>query len=155
MKPKYTVLRRFTTTLIRVGFVLCLSSATLLGQSPMAVTASGKTVIVAPGERPPWMGDIIHTAPMEYPYRDRMRNNQGSGLFRVTLDPGTGLVTNMAVRQSVGYTTLDDSAISAFRQLRVKPRKWKQLDIAVRFEMARSREEAMEKMRRRQATKPR
>jgi TonB family protein len=138
-----------------VCFALSVAPAKLFAQPEVAITASGKTVTVATGQKPPWRADLINIAPVEYPYRDRMRNNQGSGLFRVTLDPKTGRVTDVTVRKSVGYTSLDDAAISALRQFRLRPGKWKQFDFPVTFEMARNREEAMEKMRRRQAPAPR
>jgi TonB family protein len=154
MKPHHAWLSWFPRNLMRVVFVcfvLCVLSAKLFAQSAIAITASGKMVPVAPGQKPPWVGDLIVTVPIEYPYRDRIRNNQAKGMFRVTLDPKTGWVTDVTVRKSIGYTTLDDAAISALRQFRVKPGKWRQFDFLVRFEMARSREEAMEKMRCRQA----
>jgi TonB family protein len=138
-----------------VFFVLCVAPVKSFAQSEIAITVSGKVVTVAPGQKPPWRADLINIVPIEYPYRDRMRNNQGSGLFRVTLDPKTGRVTDVTVRKSVGYTTLDDAAISALRQFRMRLGKWKQFDFPVTFEMARNREEAMEKMRRRQAPAPR
>lgn len=138
-----------------VALVLGVSSANLLAQAAIGITASGKVVTSAPERASPWMHDVIKTVPPEYPDRDRMLNNQGSGLFRVALDPTTGLVKDVIVRKSTGYASLDNAAVSALRQWRMKPGKWKQFDFPVTYEMARSREDAMQKMRQRQATKPR
>jgi len=43
---------------------------------------------------------------------------------------------------------LDEAAMSALRQWRVKPGKIKSFDFPVTYTMARSREDAMEKIRR-------
>jgi TonB family protein len=126
-----------------------------LAQSVSGITASGKIVTFAPTQRLPWMDDVIARMPFEYPYADRRNYHQGKGLYRVSLDTKTGLVRNVIVIRSTGWATLDDAAVRAIRQLRMKPGKWKQFDLPVNYEMARSREEAMEKMRDRQGPNPR
>jgi TonB family protein len=152
-----TMLRQFTINLMRIVFLCCVLGvlpAKLLAQSATGITASGKTVTAAPEQKPPWMGDVIKTVPLEYPYNDRRNYHQGKGLFRVVLDLKTGLVRDVRVIKSIGYPTLDDAAVSALRQWRLKPGKWKQFDFHVTYEMARSRDDAMEKLRRLQAKEP-
>jgi TonB family protein len=149
------MLQRFTMKVIpvvSVCFILCVSPAKLLAQSAIAIKASGKKVTAAPEHKLPRMEDFIKTVPLEYPYNDRRNYHQGKGLFRVTLDLKTGLVRDVTVIKSTGYTTLDDAAVSAIRQWRLKPGKWKQFDFPVTYEMARSRDDAMERIRRLQAT---
>lgn len=84
-----------------------------------------------------------------------MRNyHQGKGTFRFLIDIKTGLVRNILVAKFTGLKTLDDALVSAFRQWRMKPGTWKQFDSHVTFEMAKSREDALERIRRYRAAKP-
>ena len=69
----------------------------------------------------------------EYPYEDRARRHQGDGLFRITLDPKTGLVTQVTVIKSTGFASLDNSAVAAIRKWRWKPGRWKEVDMPIRF----------------------
>jgi TonB family protein len=151
------MLQWFTGTLMRfalVSFAICVLPANLLAQSLIGVTANGKIVTVAPKQKLRWMEDVITRGPMEYPYNDRRNYHQGNGVYRVTFDHKKGVVADVKVIKSTGWDTLDAAAARGLRQLHVKPGRWKQFDVAVNYEMARSREEAMEKMRQRQAAKP-
>ncbi|MEY2546738.1 MAG: periplasmic protein TonB [Verrucomicrobiota bacterium] len=56
-----------------------------------------------------------------YPYEARSRHIVGNGVCVVTVDPGSGAVTNATMAQSLGNPILDNSALSAFRQWRFKP----------------------------------
>ncbi len=85
---------------------------------------------------PPWNLDIAEWVGPQYSARDRMSHNQGTGLFRLTLDLRTGAVTNVTVTESTGIRTLDQSALTALRQWRWKPGKWKEVDIPISFGMA-------------------
>jgi TonB family protein len=148
------MLQCFTLSSMRVAFVwsvLCVSPAKLFAQSVIAIKAKDKTVTAAFERKTPRMEDIIKTFPPEYPYNDRRNYHQGKGLYRVTVDRKTGWVTNVTVIKSTGWATLDDAAVSALRQWRLKPGKWKQFDFPVTYEMARSRDDAMEKIRHLQA----
>src|ERR1051326_1574686 len=86
----------------------------------------------------PWMQDGIKLVAPSYPIEDRRLNHTGIGLFRVYLDLSTGAVKQVSVLKSTGFATLDDSAITAFRLSRLKPGKWKEIDVPVKFIMARS-----------------
>jgi len=86
-------------------------------------------------KRAPWMDDAIKTVAPRYPYEARARHQFGSGLVRVTLDLGTGLVAKVAVIKSTGSPVLDNSAADAFRQWRWKPGKWKEIDLPITFTM--------------------
>ncbi|SRR5713101_3726266 len=85
-----------------------------------------------------WQHDLIKTAPPIYPYTDRARWHQGSGLFRLALDQKTGSVIQVTVEKSTGYKTLDDSAIVALRQWRFRPGKWKAVRVPVNFLMSKT-----------------
>lgn len=84
-------------------------------------------------KRPPWLQDVIKTVAPDYPDRDRIFRHEGNGLFQLTLDLKTGLVTRMTVIKSTGFPTLDTAAVVALRQWRWKPGKWKEIEIGLRF----------------------
>jgi TonB family protein len=84
----------------------------------------------------PWTVDQIKTVAPEYPYAERSRRHAGSGLFRVTLELGTGSVVKVTVLKSTGSPALDNSAADAFRRWRWKPGKWKEIDLPITFTMA-------------------
>ncbi len=86
-----------------------------------------------PKKHAPWMDDAIKTVKPDYSYTDKARRNAGFGLYRATLDLKTGSVTKVAVIQSTGVPTLDDSATSALRQWQWKPGKWKEIDVPISF----------------------
>ena len=89
-----------------------------------------------PGLQEPWIADrIVYLPHPKYSYEDRLRRHQGNGLFRATLDPRTGLVTQVTVVKSTGFASLDNSAVAAIRKWRWKPQRWKEIDIPVRFYM--------------------
>jgi TonB family protein len=87
-------------------------------------------------KNPPWMEDRIYAPRPQYPYEARTRHVTGSGLFRLTLDLSTGSVAKVAVIKSIGNPMLDNSALAAFGQWRLKPGKWKEIDVPVVFTMA-------------------
>jgi TonB family protein len=86
--------------------------------------------------RDPWMNDVVKTVTPVYPYRYRLQHIGGSGLFRATLNLNTGSVTDVRVLKSTGASLLDSSAVNALRQWRWKPRRWKEVDIALTFAMS-------------------
>jgi len=68
-----------------------------------------------------------------YPYEARARKLTGSGTCVVTVDPGSGNVTNAEMVQSTGSPILDNSALSAFRRWRFKPGALSKAKIPVTF----------------------
>jgi TonB family protein len=128
--------------------VLLGPQATSSAQTIVGVTADGRTVKCGPGQTFPWIRDLTKTKAPEYPSRERALNHQGAGMFRVVLEPTTGVVVNVTVLRSIGYERLDYAVTSALRQWRVKPRTWKQFDFPVVFEMARDRQDALQKVER-------
>jgi TonB family protein len=88
-----------------------------------------------PGRLPPWLADRTRAIGPEYSLHDRRFRNQGAGLFRLSLDLKTGLVSEAAILRSTGFRTLDNSALFALRQWSWKPGKWKEIDMPVSFTM--------------------
>jgi TonB family protein len=132
-----------------VGKITCLAFMAALAISLKAKSASysstesessavdAKGVRYRPSDygdkRAPWMADRIKVVQPGYPVEARARHNQGTGVFRTTLDVNTGSVTNVVVVKSTGFSTLDDSAIRAIRLWRWRPRKWKEVEMPVAF----------------------
>jgi protein TonB len=56
-----------------------------------------------------------------YPYEARSRHLTGSGVCVVSVDVGSGSVTEATMAQSIGNSILDNAATSAFRQWKFKP----------------------------------
>ena len=88
------------------------------------------------GRQPPWMLDRIKSVAPDYPYRDRALSHSGRGYFRLILDTKTGAVTQIVVRQSTGFASLDACAIASFRQWRWRPGKWKEIEVPVTFRLS-------------------
>jgi TonB family protein len=107
-----------------------------IGQSAIDASGLRHSAESYPGHHPPWDDDRIKTVPPEYSFWDRMRRHMGNGRFRLRLDLKTGAVTKVDTLQSTGFASLDKSAISAFRQWRWKPGKWKEIDVPVTFVLA-------------------
>lgn len=84
----------------------------------------------------PWIRDRVKAFAPDYPYRDRAQRNEGTGIFRLTLDLKTGAVTRVTMLKSTGFATLDRSTTAAFRRWRWKPGKWKEIEMPVRFTMS-------------------
>jgi TonB family protein len=71
----------------------------------------------------------------EYPYEARSKKLTGSGVCVVTVDTGTGNVTDATMAQSIGNAILDNSAVSAFKRWRFKPGAVSKAKIPVTFTM--------------------
>lgn len=72
----------------------------------------------------------------EYPYEARSRHITGSGVCVVSVDTGSGSVTDASMAQSLGNPILDNAATSAFRRWRFKPNTVSKVKIPITFTMA-------------------
>jgi TonB family protein len=57
----------------------------------------------------------------EYPYEARRQKITGDGVAVMTIDSGSGNVTNVSMAKSTGNAFLDNAAIAGFRRWRFKP----------------------------------
>jgi len=57
----------------------------------------------------------------EYPYGARRQKITGSGMAVMSVDPGSGNVTDVRMATSTGSAFLDSAAIAGFRRWRFKP----------------------------------
>lgn len=128
---------------------LCLTVAALVGQS-----ASGTDVAASPGKGPAWTNVVLKRVAPEYPYTERVKYHQGSGIYEGTIDVKTGLVTSVTVKKSTGYPGLDDAVVKALQQWRFKPGTIKAVRLPMTFEMTRDEAEAMKRLRRYQTQQP-
>lgn len=92
--------------------------------------------------RPPGMMSIsgaralaISSPRPDYPYEARSRHITGSGVCVVTVDTGSGAVTDASMAQSIGNPILDSSAMSAFKRWRFKPGTVSKVKIPITFTM--------------------
>jgi TonB family protein len=63
---------------------------------------------------------FVKAFPPNYPDVAGAQHKKGSGWFRLTIDRGTGKVTEVKVLKSTGVKILDDSAACAFMQWKAK-----------------------------------
>ena len=98
-----------------------------------AKTADGKIVNAVSANRPPWYTDAVKVVGFEYPYWDRALHHQGTGMFHVSIDPRTGLLTKIEIVKSTGFKSLDGVAVKTLHHWRWKPGKWKEFAIPVTF----------------------
>jgi TonB family protein len=96
------------------------------------------------------MDIVVHQVPPEYPYEARRSGITGRGILVGIVDFKTGKVTSVKMEKSTGSRILDQAALSAFSQWQFKPNTIRRFRTPITYEMARSREDAMEKMRRAQ-----
>ena len=75
----------------------------------------------------------VYTPRPNYPYEARLRREQGTGIAIVTTDPATGYAANAVMAVSTGFPSLDNTAISTFRQWRFKPGRVLKVRIPVTF----------------------
>ena len=81
---------------------------------------------------------ITLTAPKpQYPFSARQRRLQGKGLFILTVDEKTGVVTLVRVEQSTGHGILDEAAIGTLKNWRFKPQTVDKLRVPVNFTLTR------------------
>jgi TonB family protein len=57
----------------------------------------------------------------EYPFEARRQRITGEGIAVITVDPGTGNVTQVTMAKSTGSEFLDNAAVTGFRRWRFKP----------------------------------
>jgi TonB family protein len=84
----------------------------------------------------PWLADAIFRPKPDYPFSERHLHHEGVAVFRLEIDLKTGSTTNVNMIQSSGYPKLDDVAFSVLRRWRLRPDKWKQVDVPVVFTLS-------------------
>ena len=71
----------------------------------------------------------------KYPARERTDSVTGIGVCLVSVDPASGRVTTASMEQSTGDSTLDKSAVNAFRKWRFQPGTVSKVRIPIEFNM--------------------
>jgi protein TonB len=69
----------------------------------------------------------------QYPPKARLDGITGSGVCVVSIDPGSGSVTEASMAQSTGDPRLDNAAVSTFRKWRFKPGTVSTVRIPIEF----------------------
>jgi TonB family protein len=102
-------------------------------------------------QRPDELAKIaVKVVPPEYPYEARRSGITGKGVLAAEVDYKSGKVTSVKMEKSTGSRILDQAALNAFGQWQFKPSTIRRFRTPITYEMARSREDAMEKIRRMQ-----
>src|SRR5215475_4178166 len=71
----------------------------------------------------------------KYPAKERSDSVTGIGVCLVSVDPASGRVTTASMEQSTGDSTLDKSAVNAFRKWRFQPGTVSKVRIPIEFNM--------------------
>ena len=87
------------------------------------------------GKLPPWIRDVMAFVRPQYNSSDRMSHRQGLGVFRITIDVKTGLVSGVTMLESTGDPTLNRSVLAALPRWRWKPGTWKEVVLPVDFRL--------------------
>ena len=78
---------------------------------------------------------LLHWKRPQYPYEARSRHIQGQGLFLLSINPKTGLVTKVRKIQGTGSKYLDDAFTAAVWYWGFKPNTPKELLVPIVFTM--------------------
>jgi protein TonB len=70
----------------------------------------------------------------EYPYEAKRRDVTGSGVCVITVDPGTGKVTDATMERSTGDRVLDKVTTETFKTWRFKPGTVSQVRLPISYE---------------------
>src|SRR4051812_45435681 len=127
-----------SSVLLIVGCLSCTTPLPALAQQirGSAVDVKGQRHVSTAGQESPWLADCLSSPQPQYTYEDRAHHYQGSGLFRVIIDAGSGSVSKVMVQRSTGVPALDYRAIGALKKWRWKPGTWKEVDMPITFTMA-------------------
>ncbi len=105
------------------------------GEQPTAIDAQGRAHYVKEfkGRRMPYLADVTKAVFPEYRYEDRRSHYEGMGVFRLEIDPKTGIVLRVSTLRSTSYKSLDENSLTALRQWRWKPGTWRRWDVPINF----------------------
>src|SRR5438874_3886086 len=136
--PRGTKLRLLSETAQQ--FVVDYDGFSVPVPTSSAAVAAATPIPLPPSVAPMLSGSdakaFVVTAPRpDYPYVARSRKITGSGVCVLTVDTGSGAVTDATMAQSIGNPILDNAAVSAFRRWRFKPGTVSKVKIPITFTM--------------------
>jgi TonB family protein len=111
---------RLMRALLVTGIVVCMASSSLLA-GPKADSLEVRK-------------NVVHMVSPQYPHKLGRSRIGGTGVFRMTIDPKTGKVVDVAVVKSTGQDALDREARIALRQWRFKPGNLTTADQQITFQ---------------------
>jgi periplasmic protein TonB len=97
---------------------------------PVPIRSAGQTRLPPVGNAKAW---ALNAPRPDYPYEARSRHITGSGVAIISVDPGSGLATDVTMEQSIGNPILDNSTVSALRRWRFKPASPSRVRIPITF----------------------
>ena len=82
----------------------------------------------------PWMHDLAYTRTPSVAPGARTWWYEGVGIFRIRIDPTTGVAKEVTILRSTGHVAFDRAALLALKVWRWKPGTWRQVDIPMLFQ---------------------
>ena len=84
---------------------------------------------------PKWKGIVLYAPVPNYPEAARSHYTLGAqGVYRLKINPKTGLIDEVGVLKHAGHSKLDGAMIFELFKWRIKPGALKELDVPVLFE---------------------
>ena len=77
--------------------------------------------------------DILHKVMPRYPWLAGEKGHDGYGLYQLNIDTETGGVVSVEVVKTSTHKELDECAIKAFRQWRIRPHTWHAIRVPANF----------------------
>ena len=111
-------------TLVAIAVFILGSSATLVAQPKVTTTVRAEDV-------------FLNMPRPEYPLEARKNFVTGSGRYEVIFAPKTGIVTRVTVLETTGSKILDQAAVKALSQWRVRPGTIGRMRVPFTFTFAR------------------
>ena len=99
--------------------------------APFCVALAGLTV-AALAQTPTEKQRVLNTKRPQYPLEARVRHWSGSGVFLLHIR-SNGTVERVETLKSIGYPVLDRAAITAFRQWRFDPPRFRIWRVPIRY----------------------
>lgn len=90
---------------------------------------------------------LLATPAPGYPYAAREGWLEGEGLFLLRFDPANGVAREVSVIRSTGHAVLDQAAVSALRQWKIKPHTYEKIKVPINFELTGEKAATMRAMR--------
>ena len=80
-------------------------------------------------------GHILYSPWPRFPLAASAHGVAGKGQFQLSIDPRTGLVTEVQILETTHDTRLDEAAIKALRQWRFKPNTVRKFVVPIEFDL--------------------
>ena len=84
---------------------------------------------------PKFKADTVDAPDPEYPMKSQHLGYQGNGIFRLEVNPKTGLADAVKVIKSTGHSELDATAVMTLFKWKFRPGAVKERDVFIVFQL--------------------